>query len=84
MGVRLEFAPGHEPDENTLKSTIVEWGYMVAEGSLNISSNGQVITWNFVMVALRSRPDPSSLFDLSRNLRALKGIGGLQITHARN
>ena len=57
---------------------------MVAEGSLNISSVGQMVTWNFVMVALRSRPYPSSLFDLSRHMRAIDGVGGLQITHARN
>jgi putative Mg2+ transporter-C (MgtC) family protein len=84
MGVKLEFVSGHEPDENTLKSTIAKWGYMVAEGSLNIASSGQVVTWSFVMVALRSRPYPNSLFELSRHMRALEGIGGLQITHARN
>jgi hypothetical protein len=43
-----------------------------------------VVTWSFVMVALRSRPYPNSLFELSRHMRALEGIGGLQITHARN
>jgi hypothetical protein len=35
-------------------------------------------------VALRNRPEPSSLFDLSRQMRAIEGVGGLQITHARN
>jgi putative Mg2+ transporter-C (MgtC) family protein len=84
MGVKMEFASGHEPDENVLKRTVGHWGYMVAEGSLTISSTGQVITWNFVMVALRTRPDPSSLFDLSRHMRAIEGVSCLQITHARN
>jgi putative Mg2+ transporter-C (MgtC) family protein len=84
LGVRLEFGGGHEPDEFALKKAIAQWGYMVAEGSLNIACNGRVITWNFVMVALRSRPDPSSLFALSRHLRALDGVGGLHIAYARN
>jgi putative Mg2+ transporter-C (MgtC) family protein len=84
MGVKIEFAPGHEPDENVLKTTVGKWGYMVAEGSLNISISGQVITWNFVMVALRTHPDPNSLFDLSRHMRTIDGVNCLQITHARN
>jgi len=84
MGVKLGFTKDHEPDETRLKNTIAQWGYMVAEGSLNISSHGQEVTWNFVMVALRSHPDPGSLFDLSRRLRALEGVHDLQISHARN
>jgi hypothetical protein len=36
------------------------------------------------MVALQSHPSASSLFELSRHLRALEGIHGLQVTHARN
>jgi putative Mg2+ transporter-C (MgtC) family protein len=38
MGVTLKFTPGLEPDENNLKATIVQWGYIVAEGSLNIKA----------------------------------------------
>ena len=84
MGVVLQFSPEFEPDEKVLKNTVAQWGYMVAEGSLNISSVGKVISWHFVMVALKSHPNPGSLFELSRHLRAIEGVGGLQISHARN
>ncbi len=84
MGVALEFGVGHEPDETVLKKTIAQWGYMVAEGSLNISSNAGTIKWYFVMVALRSHPNPGTLFELSRFLRQIDGVNSLQISHARN
>lgn len=84
MGVVMGFTPGHEPDEALLKRTIRDWGYMVAEGSLNLSATQHAIQWNFVMVALKSRPEPSSLFELSRLLRGIPGVDSLQISHARN
>jgi putative Mg2+ transporter-C (MgtC) family protein len=84
MGVVVAFKPGFEPHESTLKSTIREWGYMVAEGSLNISADQHAVQWNFVMVALRNRPEPNSLFELSRKLREVDGVDSLQISHARN
>lgn len=84
MGVVLGFTPGFEPQESELKDTIHQWGYMVAEGSLNISASQHVTQWNFVMVALRSRPEPNSLFELSRQLREIAGVDSLQLSHARN
>jgi len=84
MGVVLGFTPGYEPQESLLKSTISAWGYMVAEGSLNISASQHTTQWNFVMVALKSRPEPNSLFELSRKLREVEGVDSLQISHARN
>ena len=84
MGVVMGFLPGVEPQEAALKSTILEWGYMVAEGSLNISASQKTTQWNFVMVALKSRPEPNSLFELSRKLREIAGVDSLQISHARN
>ena len=84
IGVTLTFEPGHEPREASLKDTIRAWGFTVAEGSLQISAHQHKVSWQFVMVALRSRPDPSSLFELSRGLRSLDGVDSLQISHARN
>jgi putative Mg2+ transporter-C (MgtC) family protein len=84
MGVVLGFAPGFEPSEAALKDTIRQWGYMVAEGSLNITAQSHSVSWNFVMVALKSRPEPNSLFELSRQLRQVQGVDSLQISHARN
>lgn len=84
MGVQMGFSPGFEPSEVTLKNTIHAWGYTVAEGSLNISAQSHKVSWNFVMVALKSRPEPNSLFELSRQLRRIDGVDSLQISHARN
>jgi putative Mg2+ transporter-C (MgtC) family protein len=84
MGVTIAFTPDFEPDENVLKSTIVQWGYAVAEGSLNVESVGGAVQWQFVMVALRSQPEPSSVFELSRQLRKFAGINRLHVSHARN
>jgi len=71
MGVQMGFSPGFEPSE-------------VAEGSLNITAQSHTVSWNFVMVALKSRPEPNSLFELSRKLRQVEGVDSLQISHARN
>nr|WP_315488415.1 MgtC/SapB family protein [uncultured Rhodoferax sp.] len=84
MGVVLGFNPGFEPHESVLKTTIREWGYLVAEGSLNITATQKAVQWNFVMVALKSHPEPNSLFELSRRLREVAGVDTLQISHARN
>lgn len=84
MGVSMRFQDGLEPDEAHLKATLRQWGYMVAEGSLNITANEHHVHWNFVMVALMSHPHPSSLFELSRQLRTVPGVAQLQISHARN
>lgn len=84
MGVVLGFQPGFQPRESDLKSTIHRWGYVVAEGSLHISHKDTADQWQFVMVALKTSPEPSSLFELSRHLRELDGVTSLQISHARN
>lgn len=84
MGVVMGFAAHFEPSEALLKSTIREWGYAVAEGSLTITAQAHSVSWNFVMVALKSRPEPNSLFELSRQLRKVEGVDTLHISHARN
>ncbi len=84
MGVTLGFAPGFDPDEAKIKIAMRDWGYMVAEGSLNINADKKTVSWTFVMVALVSNPKTNSLFELSRHLRGLGGVDSLQIAHARN
>ncbi len=84
LGVNLGFGAGVEPDEGPMREQMRSWGYAVAEGSLHITRNQHHVNWQFVMVALRSKPEPSSLFELSRRLRLLNGVDSLQITHARN
>ncbi len=84
MGVSMRFQEGVEPHEEDLKATLRQWGYVVAEGSLNITANERHVNWTFVMVALMSQPHPSSLFELSRELRKVPGVAQLQLSHARN
>lgn len=83
-GITLSFLPGHEPDDQAIKAAMRDWGYALAEGSLHIACQHQQVSWQFVLVALRSRPRVISLFDLARLLRGLPGVDGLQLTHARN
>jgi acetolactate synthase regulatory subunit len=84
MGVMLNFKADFEPSEVVLKKTLRHWGYVVAEGALNITNNNDTVSWHFVMVARTSRPLISSLFELSRQLRLVDGVANLQISHARN
>lgn len=84
LGVNLGFAAGVEPDEGPMRERMHTWGYTVAEGSLQITRTTHQVNWRFVMVALRSHPEPSSLFELSRRLRQLDGVDHLQLSHARN
>lgn len=84
LGVSLGFAAGVEPNEGTMRERMQTWGYTVAEGSLQITSTTDQVSWRFVMVAQRSNPEPSSLFELSRRLRQLDGVDHLQLSHARN
>jgi putative Mg2+ transporter-C (MgtC) family protein len=84
LGVMLEFANGFEPDETLLKKSMAGWGYALADGSLNIASSKNTIRWNFVLLARQSRPPAIPMFELSRALRQLDGIAGLQLSHARD
>jgi putative Mg2+ transporter-C (MgtC) family protein len=84
MGVTLGFGPNHEPREDDLRQLMGGWGYTIAEGSLRINSDGPRVTWHFVMVAASSHPASSSLFELSRGLRAVVGVDSLTLGHARN
>jgi len=84
MGVNLSYSDGVEPDETALKHAMREWGYMVAEGTLQIQRSQHQVHWQFVMVAVRTHPNPSSLFELSRGLQQVAGVATVKISHARN
>ena len=83
-GVTLGFLPGHEPDDHAIKALMHDWGYAMAEGSLHITLQHGQVSWQFVLVALQTRPPTVSLFALARLLRGIEGVDGLQLTHARN
>lgn len=84
VGVTLSFRAGHEPDDCAIKALMREWGYQLAEGSLHIACQQDQVSWQFVLVARHSRPRTTSLFHLSRLLRGIEGVEGLQLAHARN
>lgn len=54
------------------------------EGSLNEAAYQHAVQWNFMMVALKIRPEPNPVFELFRNLREVPGADSLQISYARN
>ena len=84
VGVVVKFHEGQCPHESDVRAAMKDWGYVMAEGSMHITSNGQQTGWRFVMVATRSVPPASSLFDLSRLLRDLPGVAEVEVMHARN
>jgi len=84
LSASLTFAEGVFPEEASIKQAMQVWGYRVADGSLSVHCQGQQVSWQFVMVAVRPRPAITSLFELSRLLRQLEGVEGLRLAHARN
>lgn len=84
IALTLNFSAGFEPSEEAVRAALASWDYAIAEGSLHIASHDGQLSWQFVMIARRSGPRVASLFELSRQLRALDGVAGVQLAHARN
>ncbi len=84
IGVTLQFRAGECPAEQEVRDTMQGWGYTMADGSMHITSSGEQVSWHFVMVAMRSHPMTSSLFELARLLRDLRGVASMDVMHARN
>lgn len=84
VGVVVKFRPGECPPEDLVRETMKLWGYAMADGSMHIISVGDQLSWRFVMVAQKSSPAASSLFELCRLLRALPGAAEVEVMHARN
>ena len=84
VGVVLRFKSGECPPEKLVRETMKPWGYAMADGSMHITCVGEQVSWRFVMVALQTAPAASSLFELSRLLRALPGAAEVEVMHARN
>lgn len=84
LGVTLTFEPHRDPADAAIRAAMARWGYQLAEGSLRIENANQQVVWQFVMVAQNSHPETKSVFELARRLKALDGVAGLRIGHARN
>ncbi|HEX5805299.1 MAG TPA: MgtC/SapB family protein [Macromonas sp.] len=84
VGVTLKFQNGQCPPELEVRDMMQSWGYGIADGSMHIVSQDAQVSWQFVMVAMRSQPLASSLFELARLLRSLPGVNGVDVMHARN
>ncbi len=84
VGATLTFAEGHRPDEHQVRHAMGTWGYLLADGSLQIVSRPGHLSWQFVMVANCSEPPAATLFELERHWRDLPGVAAVQLAHARN
>mgnify|MGYP000382040964 CR=1 FL=1 len=84
VGATLTFAEGHRPDEHQVRQAMRTWGYLLADGSLQIVSRPGHLSWQFVMVANCSEPPAATLFELERHWRDLPGVAAVQLAHARN
>ena len=84
VGVVVKFREGECPSDGPVRAAMAQWGYAMADGSMHITSVGGQLSWRFVMVAQRSKPPASSLFELSRLLRELPGAEEVEVMHARN
>ncbi|OBS32036.1 hypothetical protein A9O67_10805 [Tepidimonas fonticaldi] len=83
LAVTLTFQREAPPDEARLRAALSEWGFALADGSMQIHSDGAGSRWHFVMVA--GRTDLTvSLPEVARRLRAIAGVESVDVAHARN
>lgn len=83
LAVTLTFQRDAPPDEAHLRAALAEWGFALADGSMQIHSDGAGSRWHFVMVA--GRTDLTvSLPEVARRLRAIAGVESVDVAHARN
>lgn len=83
LAVTVTFVDGQEPGGDDLREALAEWGFRLADGSLQIRAGRGESRWHFVMVAHRVGTDVS-LPDVTRRLRALSGVQAVELAHARN
>jgi putative Mg2+ transporter-C (MgtC) family protein len=83
IAVTLRFKPDVIPDEAKLRSAGLQRGYEIADGSLSINHDTGMAEWRFVAIKL-SKDSGVPLSALARDLAAVDGIDGFQLSHARN
>ena len=83
VAVTLRYKTDFIPRQDTLRSFVLEHGYLLASGSISINFQHQQAEWRFVVVVL-DRLKAASLTDLANSLTAFDGIDSFTLAHARN
>jgi putative Mg2+ transporter-C (MgtC) family protein len=83
LAITLQFRPDFIPDETELKKLALERGYIIASGSISISSTDGALEWRFVAVAL-NRKSGAPITEIARELSQRKSIVRFHLSHARN
>lgn len=83
ISVSLHFRSDFVPREETLCQSMLELGYDIAWGSLQITYDQDKPEWRFVAVALDKRQG-ASLPDIAELFGSYVGLEHFQVGHARN
>jgi putative Mg2+ transporter-C (MgtC) family protein len=83
VALKLVFKADHAPDQGAIGRFIASQGYELARGSIAISSDAGRPEWRFVMVVV-DRATAVPLDRFAHELRALEGVDGFALAHARN
>ncbi|HYD78924.1 MAG TPA: MgtC/SapB family protein [Paucimonas sp.] len=83
VAITLQFKRDHMPEEAELRKLALERGYIIATGSISISSVDGSLEWRFVAVAL-NRHSGAPISELARELSRRNGIERFHLSHARN
>jgi putative Mg2+ transporter-C (MgtC) family protein len=83
LAITLQFRRDFIPDEIELKKLALERGYIIASGSISISSVDGALEWRFVAVAL-NRKSGAPITEIARELSQRQSIVRFHLSHARN
>jgi putative Mg2+ transporter-C (MgtC) family protein len=83
VAVLLKFKENFVPDEKALRQVAHARGYVVAGGTIAISSSQSCAEWKFVAVAL-SRQKMGTISELATEMSQLNGVTAYQLGYARN
>lgn len=83
IAVMLRFKKEFIPDIESIKTSVGQRGYLLAQGSISITHNQGQYEWHFVVQAV-NRTLGTTLPNLSDELKVLDGVEDFQIAHARN
>jgi putative Mg2+ transporter-C (MgtC) family protein len=83
LAITLQFRRDFIPDEVELKKLALARGYIIASGSISISSVDGALEWRFVAVAL-NRKSGAPITEIARELSQRQSIVRFHLSHARN
>jgi putative Mg2+ transporter-C (MgtC) family protein len=83
LAVSVSFRTEHEPAGEDLRLALAEWGYGLADGTLQLHVRDGESRWQFGIVAQRARVG-TSLPDVAQRLRSLPGVTAVEVAYARN